>query len=81
MLGVHGGRGWRGVGVQALEREAALDLLLHELGAVLESLIIVLVKDGCMVLMRYLATIEDHADEVLELAPGITRVVDVSGRL
>ena len=63
------------------DREAAVDLLLHELGAVLESLIIVLLKDGSMVLMRHLATVEDHADEVLELAPGIARVVDVRGRL
>ena len=79
--GVRGGRGGCGVGVQALERETALDLLLHELGAVLESLITVLFKDGSVMLMRNLTAVEDHADEVLELAPGVAGVVDVGGRL
>ena len=63
------------------DREAAVDLLLNELGAVLKSLIVVLLEDGGMVLMGHLATIEDHADEVFELAPGVARVVNVGGRL
>lgn len=69
------------MGVQALEREAALDLLLHELGAVLESLITVLFEDGSVVLVGHLAAVEDHADEVPELAPGVAGVVDMGGRL
>lgn len=70
-----------GAGLAGRDREAALDLLLHKLRAVLESLIIVLLEDGGMMLMGHLTTIEDHVDEVLELAPGIAGVVDVAGGL
>lgn len=63
------------------ENESALNLLLHKLRAVLESPISVLLKDGSVMLMRHLATIQDHADELLDLAPRIARVVDVRGSL
>lgn len=66
-------------GLVTWKLEAGFDLILHVIRTVLESLIIVLFEDCGVVLVRHLATVKQHIKKRLQLIPGITRVVDMSG--
>jgi hypothetical protein len=55
----HGGR--EHDGLMRRDREALLELLLHVVGAVLESSVAVLFVNGSVMLVRHLATVQDEA--------------------
>jgi hypothetical protein len=57
--------------------ETCIQCILHHVSRLFETLLAIFIVDGGVVKVRMLAALNHHGDQVLQLRPGVARVMDV----
>lgn len=57
--------------------KARIQSVLHDCGSFLESFLLVFLEDGSVVKTRLFAAFKHHSHQRPQLAPGVSRIVDV----